>query len=253
MIHGSMSSSDDDRISTLNSESGGTCIQQVFSPTKTSRSRAWRVTVNRALLLVLLFAPLAASAQIEELENPGSVSAVQDRAYRMQHELDLSLGVLPLDAFYKFYYAQIGYVYHFTDSFAWQVGRGAYGLAGRTGLREQLERDFGVLPTAFDEVQFFIGSDLMWKPLYGKMAVLNRWVLHGEAYLIAGGSMFKFTNTFRPGVNLGGGVRIFVNRYASFRFDLTDNVVLPTGGGSTGISNVMAVTFSLAINFGATE
>ncbi|MBL9037289.1 MAG: outer membrane beta-barrel domain-containing protein [Archangium sp.] len=204
------------------------------------------------ILMVAVMTSASAFAQADELENPGTVSAVQERAYRMQHELNLSLGVLPLDAFYKGYYAQVGYVFHFTDTFAWQVGRGAYAYAARTGLREQLERDFGVLPTAFDEVQFFVGSDLMWKPLYGKLSVMNRWVLHGEMYLLAGASVFRFTNAFRFGPNLGGGARVFINKYASIRFDLTDNIVLPTGG-ATSLINVMTITLGLGINFGGTE
>ncbi len=209
--------------------------------------------MHRAILVLSLMAPLAVFAQSEELENPGSVSAVQERAYRMQHELLLSVGVLPLDAFYKGLYAQVGYVYHFSDTFAWQVGRGAYSYSARTGLRQQLERDFNVLPTAFDEVQFFVGSDLMWKPLYGKLAVLNRWVVHGEVYLLLGASVFKFTDAFRPGVSVGGGGRIFINKHASIRIELTENIVLPTGGGAKTFANVMTATLGLGINFGGTE
>jgi outer membrane beta-barrel protein len=209
--------------------------------------------VLKALPLVLALLPAAAFAQLEQLENPGTVSAVQQRPYRMQHEFNLAVGVLPLDAFYKGLFAQVGYTYHWTDTFAWQVGRGAYNYPARTGLREELERVYNVLPTAVDEVQYFIGSDLMWKPFYGKMAVLNRVVWHGEAYLMLGGTIFKFTNAFRPAVNLGGGVRLFVSRYASFRLEFTDNIVLPTGGGSTSIMQVATVSFLLGVNLGATE
>jgi len=209
--------------------------------------------VLKALTLTVALVPTLALAQLQQLENPGTVSAVQARPYRMQHEFDLSVGVLPLDAFYKGLFAQVGYTYHWTDTFAWQVGRGAYSYAARTGLREQLERVYNVLPTTVDEVQFFIGSDLMWTPLYGKMAVLNRTVWHGEGYLLVGGTLFRFTNTFRPAVNLGGGVRLFVSRYASFRLEFTDNVVLPTGGGSTSVKQVVAVSLLLGINLGATE
>lgn len=207
----------------------------------------------RPLIVLCLLLAAPALAQIEELENPGTVSAVQQRAYRMQHELNLSVGVLPLDAFYKGLYAQVGYTAHFTDGFAWQIARAAYSYPVKTGLREQLERDFGVLPTSFDEVQFFFGSDLMWKPFYGKFSVLNRWVLHGEAFLMVGASLFKFTNVWRPGVNLGGGGRIFLNRYLSLRLDVTNNIVIPVGGGSMALTNVMCITFGLGINFGATE
>lgn len=209
--------------------------------------------MQRALVVVTLLLAQVAFAQLEELENPGTVSAVQDRAYRMQHELNLSVGVLPLDAFYKGLYAQVGYTVHFSDYFAWQVGRGAYSYAAKTGLREQLERDFGVLPTAFEEVQFFVGSDVMWKPLYGKLTLLNKSVVHGEVFLLLGASLFKFTNAFRPAVNIGGGGRVFVSKWVSFRLDVTNNVVLPVGGGATNFLNVMTMTLSLAINFGATE
>lgn len=194
-----------------------------------------------------------ALAQIDELENPGTVSAIQERAFRMQHELDLSVGVLPLDAFTKNVFAQVAYVYHFTDSFAWQVGRGAYGYSANTGLREQLQRDFGVLPTAFDQIVFFVGSDLMWKPFYGKVSVLNKSVIHGEFFFLLGASVFKYTAAFRPGINVGGGGRLFISKYVSVRFDLTDNVVLSNSGTTTTLLNVMSLTLSLGINFGGTE
>jgi outer membrane beta-barrel protein len=199
--------------------------------------------------------PGLAFAQVEELENPGSVAAIQDRAYRMQHELGLSVGVLPLDAFSKGLYAQVGYTVHFSDTFAWTVGRGAYSYAINTGLKEQLLRDFGVRPdnADFDVVQFFVGSDLMWTPLYGKVSVLNRSVLHGETFLLLGATLFKFTQAFRPGVNLGAGVRLFASQWVSFRLDVTDNIVLPIGGSAKSIINVMTITLTLALNFGATE
>lgn len=212
--------------------------------------------MHRALVVAVgLLVPGLSNAQVEELENPGSVAAIQDRAYRMQHELGLSVGVLPLDAFTKGLYAQVGYTVHFSDTFAWTVGRGAYSYAVNTGLRDQLQRDFGVLPTNadFDAVQFFVGSDIMWTPLYGKVSVLNRSVLHGELFLLLGGTLFKFTQTFRPGVNLGGGVRLFASQWVSFRLDVTDNIVLPIGASAKSIMNVMTLTLTLAINFGATE
>ncbi len=205
-------------------------------------------------LIVMLGSGASFAQAAQELENPGVTSAVQDRPFRLRHELDLWVGTLPLDAFYVGVYAQLGYVYHFTERFAWQVGRGAYGLPARTSLRAELERTFGVQPTAIEEVQFFVGSDVLWKPLYGKLALLNRFVVHGEVHLLAGATLFRFTNSgFRPAINLGGGGRIFVNQYVSFRLDLTHNLVIPTGGGSTTLGNVMTINFALALNFGGDD
>jgi outer membrane beta-barrel protein len=201
---------------------------------------------NRLLIALLSLGPATAFAQTEELENPGSVSAVQMRPYRMASEINLAVGLLPLDAFNKTVYGQVSFVYHFTDGFAWEVGRGSYGYNWDTGLKAQLERDYGVLPTAIDLVQFFVGSDLMFTPFFGKTAVLNKAVLFYEAYLLVGATVYKYTSAFRPAVNIGGGVRLFQSKYVSFRLEATDDIVI-----TSKPYNVMAVNLMLCLNFGS--
>ncbi|MBX5483785.1 MAG: outer membrane beta-barrel domain-containing protein [Myxococcaceae bacterium] len=207
----------------------------------------------RVVMLIGILAgafPSAALAQYESLENPGSVSAVQERLYRMNHELDLGVGVLPLDAFYKGLAVQVGYTYHFTDSFAWQIARGTYSYSVDTGLREQLERDFGVDPTVFEEVEWMAGSDLVWSPFYGKLAVMNQRVVHFAAFLSLGGTVLKMNVGFRPGIAVGAGLRVFQNKWVSFRLDGVDNVVIADG---PRVLHVPTLFLSTALNFGATE
>ena len=200
----------------------------------------------RTLTLSLVLFSTAALAQTSELENPGTVAAIQDRAYRMSSEFDLAVGFLPLDAFTKQVYGQVSFVYHFTDLFAWQVGRGAYGYNWSTGLKGQLEKDYGVLPTTIDVVQFFVGSDLMFTPFYGKTAVLNKAVIYAEAYVLLGVTVFKYTNAFRPAANVGGGVRVFQNKWVSYRLEVTDNVVIKDKP-----EQVLQINLMLALNFGS--
>jgi outer membrane beta-barrel protein len=212
--------------------------------------------VKKALLWLVWCLPGVAWAQSEELENPGQVSAVQERLYRMSHELTLGVGVLPLDAFYKGLMAQVGYTAHFSDSFAWQIVRAAYSYNINTGLTTQLERDFGVQPTAFQEVQYFAGSDLVWSPLYGKGSWLNHSVTRFEAFGLLGGSVINETNglsgsgsSFRPAVNVWLGFRIFSGQHVSYRLDLTDNLVI----APSGLQNIPTLQLSLSLNFGGTE
>lgn len=174
----------------------------------------------------------------------------------MNHELTLGVGVLPLDAFYKGYIAQVGYTAHFSDHFAWQVGRGAYSYNVDTSLRSQLQRDFNVLPTKFDKVEWLVGSDLVWSPIYGKTAFMNKSVSHFEVFVLAGGSIIKLASSdssgatpFRPAVNVGVGARLFGSKHISYRLDFTDNVVISTDK----IFNVPTIQLAAAINFGATE
>ena len=202
--------------------------------------------------MLLLLGPLVAQAQTNELENPGSVAAIQKRPFSMSFEFNpVVIGTLPLDAFYKSYYLAGGVVVHFSDTLAWQVGRGAYSFNVSTGLRDQLERQFGVLPTANDEINWFVGSDIMLKPFYGKTSVLNSWVLHYEGYFLVGASLFKYTvGGFQPGISLGGGLRLFQTKYVSYRLDLTDNLVF---NNKLRISQVIAVQLMLGLNFGSGE
>lgn len=205
-------------------------------------SRTFRSLVTLCIFLL----PTLAFAQIGELENPGTVSAIQDRAFRMNTEFNLAVGFLPLDAFTKQIYGQVSFVYHFTDLFAWQVGRGAYGYNWSTGLKQELEKMYGVLPTTIDSIQFFVGSDLILTPFYGKTAVINKFVLYAEAYLMLGATVFKYTNAFRPAVNVGAGVRLFQNKYISYRLEVTDNIVLRDKP-----EQVLQLNLMLALNFGS--
>lgn len=208
--------------------------------------------MKRLLAVVLLLTSFIAGAQNTDLENPGSVSAIQNRAYTMDFEFNpVVIGTMPLDAFYKGYYLAGGVVVHFSDFLAWQVGRGGYSFNVSTGLRDQLERDFGVLPTAFDEVNWFVGSDVMLKPFYGKSSVLNTWVLHYEAHFLIGASLYKFSvGGFSPAINLGGGIRLFQNRWVSYRLDITDSIVI---NSKLKLSQVISIQLMLGLNFGGTE
>jgi outer membrane beta-barrel protein len=213
--------------------------------------------VHRAILAASLLVPALASAQPEVLDAPqGAATALQDRAYRLQHEFAGAVGFLPSDAYTKGLFAQGSYALHFNDIIGLQA-RGAYALSLPTSLRTQLERDFSVLPTAFPRVLFFVGGDVVFRPLYGKLSVSNAFVVHGEVHLLAGGSAFAFTDgltpSLRPAIDVGGGGRLYLGRAASLRLDLVNHVVLAAPGSMTGVTNVLALSLGLAINVGGTE
>ena len=210
-----------------------------------------------AWTLIGVLAPAIALAQLKELEGPGTTTAIQERIFRMHHEIGISVGVLPLDPFTKGVFAQGLYATHPTDSLGLEL-RGGYSLGLHTSLRDQLERDFNILPTAFDEVQLFVGADVTWAPLYGKISVLNERVLHGEIYLLLGGLALSYKNVPTPlvfssvGINLGGGARLYLNRVVSLRLEVTDNVrLLPVAGKLP--SQELAVSLMFALNLGVTE
>jgi outer membrane beta-barrel protein len=207
--------------------------------------------VKHVLLGATLLAAHASLAQSllqpDDEQPPGANQAIQERAYRLTYEIAAVAGIMPVDPFTK--QAHVGGVMalHFTDAVAWQV-RGGYAFSWASSLRQQLERDFNVVSTAFSPVQFFVGTELLFKPFYGKSAVANRFVIHYEAYIEVGATVFKYTNAFRPAVDVGGGLRVFQNRVLSYRLELMDSIVL-TGG----ITNALSLNLLLCLNIGSSE
>jgi outer membrane beta-barrel protein len=179
------------------------------------RAKATAALVFAALLVL----PLVAFAQDED---PGKLAAVQKRKYRLDHEIFLQAGLQPLDAFTKGAGVTAGYDLHFSDILAWEILRGTYSFRLKTGLRDQLQKDFGVAPTAFEELEWMVGSALMITPFYGKLSLLNSAVTHAEIFIVIGATVAAFPGeklTFKPGPQLGIGLRFFLAKWCSIRFD----------------------------------
>jgi outer membrane beta-barrel protein len=204
--------------------------------------------LTRAVLLALTLSS-AAFAQSDDLDEvPGTNKAIQERLYSMTFEIALGGGVNLLDPYTKQVFGGGGLAAHFSDVLALQ-GRGAYVYNWASSLRQQLERDFQVLSTSFPQINWFVGGDVLLKPFYGKSAVGNVGVLHYEAYLMVGATVFKYSNAFRPALDVGGGVRLFQNKVLSYRFEVLDSIVL-TGGG---FPQVLQIQLMLCLNIGSTE
>ncbi len=199
----------------------------------------------RSLLLAVATCLSSFSAFAADDESPARVSVIQRRQYTLRHEISVSGGFLPLDAFYKGVTANVSYTFHFNDHFAWRVARGTYDAVIDTGLKKQLQQQFGVLTTDYPQVQWMAGSDLIWNALYGKTAFMNALVLHLSLYLVLGGDAVKTQTEVLPAVNFGGGIRFFLTEWLSMKVEATNHFVV----GKKQF-NVVDLQLALAANLG---
>lgn len=182
--------------------------------------------VLSAFLFCLTVSSISIGAFADETE--GSTEglktlAVQNRQHSMKHEFSAFIGLLPLDAFKKGLTFTGAYSLHFSDAIAWEVGQFTYSQAIETELNDELENlPQPSAPTEFEVVKYFLTSNLVFKPLYGKLAVLNKALIFGEVYLVAGGGYGWMTITKRPVADFGAGTRIYVNSHFSLRIDVRD-------------------------------
>ena len=198
---------------------------------------------------------LAASpawAQDDLDEEQVAAYAVQSRLFRLGGELRVEAGFLPINAFNKGLTVGGSFTYHFSNSWAWEIIRGAWVYKQLdTGLKTELLENFNVQPTDISALDFILSSDLVLKPFYGKLTVFNRRVIHMELSVPFGVALARYNNpqAYLPGPNLGLIFRIFVNPHISFCADVRDHVFF----NHWNTRNEVHVSLGLAFAWGGDE
>jgi outer membrane beta-barrel protein len=212
--------------------------------------------LSRALVVIGLFLGLSfpASAQYDDEVGGGSAVVIQNRKFKMAHEFTLQGGVQPLDAFAKGITAGGRYTLHFDDFSAWEIGAGSYSFNIDTGLKQQLNDNFGVQPESLPTLQLTLESNYVMKPLYGKLSLFNQTLLYAELFLVAGLTVTSWSDdSFRPGPDLGVGARFFVTEWMSVRADIRHAVVMdgiPIVDPKATIDGVMYLGLGASFNVG---
>jgi len=182
--------------------------------------------------LTVVFALLSATpgAFGDELDQ-GKVYAIQDREYRMNHEFSVSVAFLPLDAFYKFFAVSGHYVLHFNDLWAWEAIHFSFSkyMDIDTGLKKQMSDDWDVSATDTPKLDYMLDTNLMIKPMYGKVALFDSWLVYLETYFLIGLGAEKLQTAWFPAANLGVGMRVFITNTISLRFEVRDYLYLAEG------------------------
>jgi outer membrane beta-barrel protein len=195
--------------------------------------------------LALTATPLSLLAAADENQAEGlDKVAVQNRAHTITHEVSAWIGTLPLDAFKKGLTFSGAYSLHFTDLVAWEIGQFTYSYGIETDLNKELE-NLSVGPTPFEVVRYYVTSNLVIKPIYQKMAALNKALIYGELFLVVGGGYAWLTNSGRPVVDVGAGMRVYAGSYVSFRIDIRDLMLITTGD----VQNELWIALAVCLGF----
>ncbi len=204
--------------------------------------------------LTLMTAAGPALAQYDDEAAGGTAVVIQNRKFKMAHEFTLELGTFPLDAFVKGAALSGRYTLHFDDFHAWEIAGGTYALNIDTGLKEQLIDRFGVQPQNFAELQLTIESNYVMKPFYGKLALFNQTLLYAELFTVFGATATYWSdNSWRPGPDVGVGVRFFVTEWFSIRSDIRYALVfggVPVVDPKATIDGVLLLSVGASFNVG---
>lgn len=182
-------------------------------------------------------------------DDPGQLVAIQQRKFRLVHEIELAAAFAPLDAFDKGLGGEGAYTLHFTDAFAWEILRAGYFAQIDTGLRTQLLQEFGVVPTQFETLQYYASTAFEWSPAYGKLAWNNSAITHVELFFTLGAAAGWFTSgSVGAGPEAGVGLRIFISQLLSWRIEARDAYFFEHNS-----QDVVFLSTGLSFNFGGRD
>ncbi len=189
---------------------------------------------------------------------PAKMTAIQKRKFELDHEFLFATGILPVDPFNKSLFGAFGYTIHFNENWAWEVAQLGYAYNLETSLMRKLRRTADAAGSERPDLpvlQWMASSHLVLKPLYGKQAAFNTHVIHLEAFLQAGPVVIGMENRdgIGLGVDVGGGVRLWLSRAWSLRFDLGEMVYLYDENGRGRIREALSLRLGMAATLGGGE
>lgn len=184
-------------------------------------------------------------------DSPGELYSIENRDLLGSHEISATIGVLPLDAFGTGLTIAGSYTYHFNQLFGWEIIGGGYAIQLGTGLKTQLRDRFQVQPEGetVSELQAMFHSNFVFKPLYGKLALLDKKLISGELFFVSGPALGYYVDGGIPfGFDFGFGMRFFLGSpYFSFRVDVRDYVFIPS---LSQVDNHLYLSLGLSLTFG---
>ncbi|MBN1832620.1 MAG: outer membrane beta-barrel domain-containing protein [Deltaproteobacteria bacterium] len=217
--------------------------------------------MNRIRIWVLVITGLMLSwGQIgwcEDQDEEEKVYAVQNKLFHRYHEIDFLAGYAADDDFFHLYPLGIGYTYHLNEHLSWEVARVQYMFTQDKDLKETLESEFEVQPDEFSEPKYMIHTHAMFKPLYGKSAVLNRRIVNHEVYLLAGGGVVHYEWNQSSGetrsesvfsISVGAGMRYFLSEHSCINIEIRDLVNFRESDTKNNV--MLDVGFGLRFNLG---
>jgi len=110
--------------------------------------------------------------------------------------------------------------YHFTESFGIEAS-GVFLTNSERQVVKEIRDNNNVQPEKFINTKSFVGVDVVWSPIYGKLSLLNNRIIPFDMYFSAGAGTSS-TNSQEgsvPTFHLGAGQIFAISKSMAFRWD----------------------------------
>lgn len=214
--------------------------------------------------LVLAMSLPAWAADDLALARRRGIEVVAHKLYPKERRFEVGLlaGVIPNDAFFRYFPLGLRLSHHFGERIAAEL-QFSYLLSTDTELRSFLqENDADLDARSRDRQQLRVDASANWSPLYGKFAAGKR-IFHLEGYLLAGGGIVRTfvdpdreslkKSSIAPEGAFGLGLRVFLSKRISLRLEYRQYVYLrptPASGVDAGLGTPSELTLGASALLG---
>ncbi|MBC7466999.1 MAG: outer membrane beta-barrel domain-containing protein [Bdellovibrio sp.] len=151
---------------------------------------------------------------------------------------------------------KINLAYHFTESFGVEL-TSMFLTNSERQVAKEIRENNGVQAEKFVNTKSYVGADLMWVPIYGKLTLLNNSIIPFDMYFAAGGGTSS-TNSQEgsvPTIHVATGQTFAITKSIAFRWDYSWSMfsATPVDSGTTKASknsyNDLILTAGLSFFF----
>ena len=165
--------------------------------------------VLKALILILnfIYTNTCLAAEDSAYELP-KIVALENRKFNPKNDITVQFGILPLDAFYKGFFAGASYTYSYKSYLSWEMLNFQMVSVQDTSLKKDLITNFNVQPQGIlDSIKYSVSSNVVYTPIYSKNLLFNTSLLYGEFSFLGGAGVVGFSSG-EVAPMLGGGIML---------------------------------------------
>jgi len=241
-------------------------IKESSPQQKTREKPVGKHTLRSFLILLLLsraaFALEGKPGSSQEEYERSIESVVRNKAFYKAGIFEVSgtAGVMPYDSLINHYMLGGRLAWHLSDHFGWEIIDAQITFPTVTGFTNDLVSAKGISNLQTQRLRGMFATNLIISPVYGKIRLLGRGVLHLDVYLVVGGGLAK-NETLRvstsaiggaptetdmrsgmdPMFDFGLGFKFFLTKSFGLVFDLRDYVVYSELYGSKTLKSNFSV------------
>lgn len=176
------------------------------------------------------------------------IKSVERKAFLKKKRVEIfpQFGLSLNDPFFQHMLLGGAVGFHVADSLSFELRGGAVLASIKSSAIRFVRTETDSLLKNPPELKYHADLDVLWAPIYGKVALFSEGILHFDTYITAGPGIFGTDAGLAPAVNFGIGQRYFITDWLVARLEVRDYVFLDSRNDESNMRQNVVLGFALS-------